>query len=201
MAFQECMHPSRHLSIIDLESSSENDDYGELSMDEFLTFDNDMFLPQNVEGPLRRDGQAGDRSRAISIESSPEPAQNLHTLSLTPEVFQAETFLLEPEVLYQLYLDDILEVFPDICLDYAKELFDTQIQQFPPDGTVACIKFLSERVASQIIEKEDSYPKESAKRKKLKRKRSSSRESDSESDDDWRTEHRRLQSAQEIVDA
>ena len=87
----------------------------------------------------------------------------------------------DPEVLYQLYLDKVLEVFPDICRDHARRLYDTQLQILGSQRSPRIIEYMSQGVIMQILDSE-KYPKHRDTKKKLKRKRSteSSRESENE---------------------
>ena len=95
----------------------------------------------------------------------------------------------DPEVLYQLYLDKVLEVFPDICRDHARLLYDTQLQGLGSERTPRIIEYMSQGVIMQILDS-DKYPKQRDKKKKLKRKRST--ESNRESDNFERVDRPRL---------
>ena len=87
----------------------------------------------------------------------------------------------DPEVLYQLYLDKVLEVFPDICHDHVRLLYDTRVQAFGPQRSTSASEDMSQGVIMQILDAE-KYPKQKDTTKKLKRKRSTV--SDGERDDD-----------------
>ena len=103
-----------------------------------------------------------------------------------------------PEVLYQLYLDKVLEVFPDICRDHARLLYDTQLQALGPQRSPKIIEYMSQGVIMQILDSE-KYPKQRDTKKKLKRKRSteSNRESDSENFEKVDRPRLRLEETQE----
>ncbi|MCJ1384544.1 hypothetical protein MMC17_007661 [Xylographa soralifera] len=86
----------------------------------------------------------------------------------------------DPEVLYQLYLDKILEVFPDVCHDHLRTLYDTNAAAFPVERSQLVDEELSQAVIVQILDAE-KYPTEKEKKKKLKRKRAEG--SDGEEDE------------------
>ena len=104
----------------------------------------------------------------------------------------------DPEVLYQLYLDKVLEVFPDICRDHARLLYDTQLQALGPQRSPRIIEYMSQGVIMQILDSE-KYPKQRDTKKKLKRKRSteSNRESESENFEKADRPRLRLEETQE----
>ena len=89
------------------------------------------------------------------------------------------TITIDPKTRYRLYLDKVLEVFPDISLDHARSLYDTSQQQplHSPDDDV------SQAIITQILDT-GKYPKEKDKKKDTKRKRTTGSGSD-EDDSEW----------------
>ena len=94
---------------------------------------------------------------------------------------------LDPEVAYTRCLQEITEVFPDVSLDYVRQLYDAQVslnELGPPDG-VGIAQLLIERILDT-----GKYPKERDRQKEasqLKRKRES-QEGDDEEATRWRHE-------------
>ena len=85
----------------------------------------------------------------------------------------------DPGLLFELYLNKVLEVFPDVCRDHVTALYNAQLEGFGIERTAAANEALSQAVILQILDSE-KYPKESDRRKLLKRKRRSGSESEGE---------------------
>ena len=99
-----------------------------------------------------------------------------------PEPNVPAQIVIDPEVLFQLYLDRVLEVFPDICRDHARLLYDTELRVLGPQSSPRIIEYMSRGVIMQILDSE-KYPKQKDTIKKLKRKRSTESNRESENED------------------
>ena len=78
-----------------------------------------------------------------------------------------------PAVEFDIVLQQVVEIFPDICPDYVREIYDDRIALTPTADD------LGERVILQIVEKGEKYP-----RKKVSRKRKSEIGSGDEDEDE-----------------
>ena len=110
---------------------------------------------------------------------------------LTPELADPPLRAPDPEELYQDYRTQVLGVFPDICLDHIKELFNARtgaVEEQP----VLTANEISQAIITQILDN-GNYPKEKDKRKTLKRKRSANEGSDSENSK-WTSQDRSAES-------
>lgn len=105
----------------------------------------------------------------------------------------------DPKELYQLFQNKILEVFPDICLDYIRLQYDAQAQAFGPQMSATPHEDMSEGIIRKIIDME-SYPKQNDQRRKLKRKRSNDAEDESQ-DLEWMAKDRPVAVTAEIQEA
>ena len=105
----------------------------------------------------------------------------------------------DPGVLYQLYLDKVLEVFPDVCRDHLNTLYNAQLEGFGAERTATANDDLSQAVIVQILDSEQ-YPKESDRRKMLKRKRRAGSNSESE-DEEYTAPGRSRATVKEIQEA
>ncbi|MCJ1394416.1 hypothetical protein MMC18_007294 [Xylographa bjoerkii] len=105
----------------------------------------------------------------IGYESSDAEQTALSHRTAT-EAASKPVVITDPEVLYQLCLDKVLEVFPDVCRDHVRTLYDTHAAAFPAERSQFVNEELSQAVVMQILDAE-KYPTEKDKKKKLKRKR------------------------------
>ena len=117
----------------------------------------------------------------------------------TTEAALQPVVITDPEVLYQLYQDRVLEVFPDICHDYLKELYDTHTAGFAAERSQLVNEELSQTVIMEILDAE-KYPTENDKKKKLKRKRTEGSD-DEEEEFQYTRPNRAKITAAEIQDA
>ena len=85
---------------------------------------------------------------------------------------------------FQDCLGRVVEVFPDICHDHVRRLYDTQVLAFVPQTTISPQDQISQLLIVQILDA-DKYPKERDRRKELKRKRSIALDSDEEDAATW----------------
>ncbi|MCJ1435209.1 hypothetical protein MMC27_004581 [Xylographa pallens] len=104
----------------------------------------------------------------------------------------------DPEILYQLYMGKVLEVFPDVCRDHLRTLYDTHAAAFPVERSQLVNEELSQAVIVQILDAE-KYPTEKEK-KKLKRKRAEGSDDEEEEKNYTRLSRPRITGA-EIQDA
>ncbi|SLM40238.1 hypothetical protein LPUS_10983 [Lasallia pustulata] len=81
-------------------------------------------------------------------------------------------------------LGRVVEVYPDICHDHIRQLYDTQVLAFVPQAGLSPQDQISQLLILQILDT-DKYPKESDRRKELKRKRSVTLDSDEEDAATW----------------
>ena len=143
-----------------IEIEDDETDYGHLLNDTFALDDaGEGFLPLLPEDHFR------DQSLPLHWNSATDFAD----LPLEAT---------DPNVLYQIYLDQILGVFPDICLDHIKKLFNAHIRAGNDQSAITANDF-SQAIITQILDT-GRYPKEKDKRRDLKRKRPTKEESDDE---------------------
>ena len=86
-----------------------------------------------------------------------------------------------PVVEFDIVLQQILEIFPDICPSHVRDIYEERVSSYPPAEN------LGEIVIMQIAENGEKYPK--AKTKKPARKRKSDEGSDEEEDEDLVAEY------------
>ena len=156
--------PSKEVIVIEDDSS----DFGSLDAELTGGF---FTLPEETDEPAL--GISPSRSN-YAYDTDPNFYQPPEPVHIRPPAI-----VTDPKILYQLYLDKILEVFPDICLDHARSLYDARCrgdQEYQVDGSDDDI---SQLIIMQILDA-GKYPKEKDKKKKLKRKRSSESGSDGE---------------------
>ncbi|MCJ1353893.1 MAG: hypothetical protein MMC33_003880 [Icmadophila ericetorum] len=122
------------------------------------------------------------------LDRLPHPVDPVN-LEVLPEETNTPVIETDPAVLYQAYLSKVLEVFPDICLNHAQQLYDDRTQAVAEPGPVAPADNISQIIVLQILES-GKYPKERETRKALKRKRES--EEEEGEDPEW-TSPRRLE--------
>lgn len=89
----------------------------------------------------------------------------------------------DPEILYLIYFEKVLEVFPDICHEHVRVLYNARTRAFGEQQSAAPENEVSQGVILQILDT-GNYPKEKDKKKQLKRKRSSGSGSNEE-DTEW----------------
>ena len=122
------------------------------------------------------------------LEAIPQP--------VAPQSPPTPVLITDPGVLYELYRDKVLEVFPDVCRDHLTTLYNAQLEGLGVERTAAANDALSQAVILQILDAE-KYPKESDRRKKLKRKRRSG--SDSEGEDEGYTAPGRSRATAKVI--
>lgn len=156
------MAPPRE--VIEIEDSSEYEDEDTfapelLSLD---NFDHDG-LGYGVDPAYCRFGD--DRDARISQNSTPDLSAQ------QPPSFED-------------CLGRVVEVYPDICHDHVRRLYDTQVLAFVPQAVVSPQDQISQLLIVQILD-DDKYPKESDRRKELKRKRCTALDSDEDDAATW----------------
>ena len=100
-----------------------------------------------------------------------------------------------PPVEFDIVLQQVVEIFPDICPNYVREIYDDRVALTPTADD------LGERVILQIVEKGEKYP-----RKKVNRKRKSEMGSGDEDEDEEQVaqllrKDREAPTARDIIDA
>ncbi|MCJ1397728.1 hypothetical protein MMC11_000924 [Xylographa trunciseda] len=129
--------------------------------------------------------------------SDAEPVALPHRTAI--EAAYKPVVITDPEVLYQLFLDKVLELFPDVCRDHLRTLYDTYAVAFPGERSQLVNEELSQVVIVQILDAE-KYPTERDKKKKLKRKRTEGSD-DEEEEMNYTRPSRPKITAAEIQDA
>lgn len=81
-------------------------------------------------------------------------------------------------------LGRVIDVYPDICHDHVRRLYDIQVQSFDPQARISPQDQISQLLIVHILDA-DKYPKERDRRKELKRKRSIALDSDEEDAATW----------------
>jgi hypothetical protein len=89
------------------------------------------------------------------------------------------TIIGDPKALYEQCQEKVLEVFPDVCRDHLKTIYDEESILFEAARSAESNDQLAQAVIIKLLESE-TYPKESEKRKMLKRKRTTSDEEEEE---------------------
>ncbi|MCJ1282927.1 hypothetical protein MMC26_002253 [Xylographa opegraphella] len=148
----------------------------------------DQAFPDIPDYPSHENGDV--EQTALPLRTATEAAS---------EAAYQPVLITNPEVLYQLYLDKVLEVFPDVCRDYLRTLYDGQAAAFPVERSQLVNEELSQAVIVQILDAE-KYPTEKEKKKKLKRKRAEGSDSEEEEKNYTRLSRPRITAA-EIQDA
>ena len=113
------------------------------------------------------DGQSDD-SALLRFGGIPEP----------PDLWQAHV---DESDYCEACLTEILDVFPDICHDHIRKLYDVELQKIENDSQRANI---SQVLILGILD-EKTYPKEKDRINELKRKRSNMLDSDEEEAARW----------------
>ena len=151
-----------------IEIEDDDTDHGRLS-EEVFTLDNagEAFLPISPEDR--------DRDQALLLDWT------------APDFISSPLEATDPAALYRICCDQILGVFPDICLDHVKKLFNTRIEAGQEQLILTANDF-SQAIITQILD-DGKYPKEKDKKKDLKRKRSTEPDSN-DNDIQWTSQDR-----------
>jgi hypothetical protein len=182
---------------------------------EIISIDSDDSEDEQDDVILSSDSEGPDDRRSpfyvdLSTSDADVPAANLfgienaHT-NVEPSYVasEAEAVAIDPESLYADCLNRVLEIFPDICRDHARNLYDSQMAILGTQPLAGSDGPLSVAIIQQILESKDEYPKETAKKKKKKRKRSLIEDSPEDEDDHerWRSKSRPKLTIPEALDA
>ena len=157
--------------IIEIEDDSTDEDD---AWRHFVTLEDDdalAYLPQN----------------STDIETPPLDAA-LSSALVSPSLDNPYSPVTDPEILYLLYFEKVLEVFPDICHEHIRLLYNARTRAFGEQQSAAPQDDISQGVIMQILDT-GKYPKEKDKKKELKRKRSSGAAGD-EDDAEWTAQDR-----------
>ena len=113
------------------------------------------------------------------------PALNtaLPLAPVSPSLDSPYPSVTDPEILYLIYFEKVLEVFPDICHEHVRLLYNARTRAFGEQQSAAPKDDFSQGVIMQILDT-GNYPKEKDKKNELKRKRSS-RSGSNEEDAEW----------------
>lgn len=177
--------PTASREIIEIESDTDDDD--------------DPFSPfLNLDSI---DGAFPDIPDYVGSSSSEGEQEQVSAPDfVAPDRFGTPQIIVtDAEVLYQLYSDKVLEVFPDICRSHLKVLYETHTADLAPQRSQQSNEVVSQAVIVEILDSE-KYPKEKDGKKKLKRKRT--QDSDGEEDEhNYAKSGRARLTAAEIPDA
>ena len=106
-----------------------------------------------------------------------------------------------PEILYQRCRERVLEVFPDVSLDFLRHLYDARTLDDPSPNPVSSIDGIIWRTILEISDLKE-YPKQKDKKKTgLKRKRGDGLDDGRNSDSEWAEPGRKYQSVGEQLEA
>lgn len=90
----------------------------------------------------------------------------------------------QPPPSFEDCLARVIEVYPDICHDHVRRLYEVQVLPFHSQAGIDPQDQISQLLIVQILDA-DKYPKERDRRKELKRKRSIALDSDEEEAATW----------------
>ena len=115
----------------------------------------------------------------------------------------AHETILDPETLYQVYRERVLEVFPNISLEFLKQTYDARAQETSSQNMPISIEAIIQRTVLEVSDLEE-YPKQRETRKKkesLKRKRGDDPEGSHEDDLEWVQPGKKYPSSGEHIEA
>ena len=159
----------REIIEIEDDSSDEDDAWRHLiTLDDNDAFD---YLPKDT----------------TDVETPPSDAA-LPSVPVSPSSGSPYPSITDPEILYLIYFEKVLEVFPDICHEHIRLLYNARTRAFGEQQSAAPKDDISQGVIMQILDT-GNYPKEKHKKNELKRKRSSGSGS-SEEDTEWTAKDR-----------
>lgn len=146
--------------IIEIDSDSASEDF-DPSIDDLINFD-------DVEDDLNNDQD--DNETLLRLEDLGEP----------PDLWTAH---IDENTYYAACLAEILEVFPDICHDHVRQIYDAQLQKTADDDLQRAN--ITQQLILQILDVK-KYPKDKDRANELKRKRSDTVNSDDEEAARWK---------------
>ena len=139
---------------------------------------------------------AGPQTSVPTVES---PFVTASTSDNLIKMQGAQEVMPDPEATYLSYKESVLEVFPDVSLDFLTQLYDARLL----DSSVDPLSSIAQIVQDSILEISDlkEYPKQKEKkRKSLKRKRDGL-ETNLEDDPEWAEPGRKYSTVGERLEA
>jgi hypothetical protein len=121
------------------------------------------------------------------------------TIDLTDNGYQPPligTPIYDSEALYKSVLDRVVDIFPDICHNYLRSIFEERTRQLMGELHPTTLDQVSQDIITIVLGK-DTYPKVLAK-KDHKRKRASSSEDEEKKEETYGAKERRHVSAAEL---